>query len=101
MVELKKAVLAVKASDDKRHLLPEAAAMLTPRATLDLDVRVMPSPDKAEAVLRALRHFGAPVQDLTLNDLQTDGRVVRPPSNSLISLSNPLTRPMFTQILIA
>jgi hypothetical protein len=33
-----------------------------PRATMDIDIWVMPSPDNAEAVLRALRTFGAPLQ---------------------------------------
>lgn len=29
-----------------------------PRATMDIDIWVMPSPQNAEAVLRALRRFG-------------------------------------------
>ena len=46
-----------------------------PRATVDLDLWVMPSPENAEAVLRALTHFGAPVLDLTPQDLQDEGTV--------------------------
>jgi hypothetical protein len=43
------------------------------RATVDIDLWVMPSPENAEAVLRALRRFGAALHDLTEQDLQSDG----------------------------
>ena len=33
-----------------------------PRATMDIDIWVRPSPQNADAVLRALRSFGAPLQ---------------------------------------
>jgi hypothetical protein len=46
-----------------------------PRATMDIDIWVMPSPDNADAVLRALRRFGAPLHNLTKEDLQTDGTI--------------------------
>ncbi len=45
------------------------AAHGLPRATGDLDVWVRPTTDNAERVLRALRSFGAPVLDLTRDDL--------------------------------
>lgn len=45
------------------------------RATMDIDIWVMPSPQNADAVLRALQSFGAPLHDLTANDLQMDGTV--------------------------
>lgn len=45
------------------------------RATMDIDIWVMPSPQNADAVLRALRRFGAPLHDLTEADLQVDGTV--------------------------
>ncbi|MER2528861.1 MAG: DUF6036 family nucleotidyltransferase [Candidatus Competibacter denitrificans] len=45
------------------------------RATMDIDIWVMPSPQNADAVLRALRRFGAPLHDLTETDLQVDGTV--------------------------
>ena len=35
----------------------------------------MPSPRNAEAVLRALRSFGAPLHNLTRKDLQKDGTI--------------------------
>ena len=45
------------------------------RATMDIDIWVMPAPDNADAVLRALRRFGAPLQNLTKEDLQRDGTI--------------------------
>ena len=41
-----------------------------PRATMDIDIWVMPSPENADAVLRALSRFGAPLHGLTASDLQ-------------------------------
>jgi hypothetical protein len=45
------------------------AAHGNPRATGDIDIWVRPSRDNAERVLRALRAFGAPLFDLTIDDL--------------------------------
>ena len=65
--------------DEKvRFLLVGAYAMAAhgyPRATMDIDIWVMPEPENAEALLRALRRFGAPLQNITREDLQTDGMV--------------------------
>ena len=41
-----------------------------PRATMDINIWVMPSPENADAVLRALSRFGAPLHGLTASDLQ-------------------------------
>jgi predicted nucleotidyltransferase len=46
-----------------------------PRATMDIDVWVMPEPDNADAVMRAIRRFGAPLHNLTKADLVRDGTV--------------------------
>jgi hypothetical protein len=46
------------------------AAYGYPRATMDMDIWVMPSPENADAVLRVLARFGAPLHDLTASDLQ-------------------------------
>lgn len=46
-----------------------------PRATMDIDIWVMPSPENADAVLRAIRRFGAPLHNLNKEDLQKDGTV--------------------------
>jgi len=51
------------------------AAYGYPRATMDIDIWVMPKSENAEAALRALRRFGAPLQNITQEDLQTDGTV--------------------------
>lgn len=66
-------------SDEKvRFLLVGAYALAAhgyPRATMDIDIWVMPSPQNADAVLRALSLFGAPLHNLTKEDLQKDGTV--------------------------
>lgn len=51
------------------------AAHGLPRATGDIDVWVRPTPENAERTLRALRRFGAALQDLTLSDLCREGTV--------------------------
>lgn len=64
-------------SDEKvRFLLVGAYAMAAhgyPRATMDIDIWVMPDPNNADAVLRALNRFGAPFHNLTREDLQKEG----------------------------
>ncbi len=64
-------------SDEKvKFLLVGAYALAAhgyPRATMDIDLWVMPSPENADAVLRALRRFGASLHNLTKEDLQKDG----------------------------
>lgn len=45
------------------------------RATKDLDVWVRPTKENASRVLRALKSFGAPLQDLSEADLSTPGVV--------------------------
>jgi len=66
-------------SDEKvKFLLIGAYAMAAhgyPRATMDIDIWIMPSAQNADAVLRALRRFGAPLHNLTREDLQRDGTV--------------------------
>jgi predicted nucleotidyltransferase len=65
--------------DEKaKFLLVGAYAMAAhgyPRATMDIDIWVLPAPENAEAVLRALRRFGAAMQTITQEDLQTEGVV--------------------------
>ena len=66
-------------SDEKvRFLLVGAYAMAIhgyPRATMDIDIWVMPSPPNGDAVLRALRSFGAPLHNLTREDLLKEDTV--------------------------
>ena len=51
------------------------AAHGLPRATGDIDFWVRPSPENADRVLDALRDFGAPLRDLTRDDLAREGTV--------------------------
>jgi hypothetical protein len=72
--EMLKSLVGEKA----RFLLVGAYAMAAhgyPRATMDIDIWVMPDPDNADAVLRALRRFGAPLHHLTKADLEREGTV--------------------------
>ncbi len=46
-----------------------------PRATMDIDIWVMASSVNADAVLRALKRFSAPLQNLTKGDLEKEGTV--------------------------
>jgi hypothetical protein len=60
------------------YLLVGAYAMAAhgvPRATGDIDLWVRPDPANAEKVMRALRAFGAPLLDLSLDDLSKPGTV--------------------------
>ncbi len=71
-------VLQALADEKARFLLVGAYALAAHgylRATMDIDIWVMPSPQNAEAVLCALQHFGAPLHDLTVEDLQIDGTI--------------------------
>ncbi len=66
-------------SDEKvKFLLVGAYALAAhgyPRATMDIDIWVMPSPQNADAVLRALLRFGAPLHNLPKEDLQKGGTI--------------------------
>jgi hypothetical protein len=49
------------------------AAHERPRATGDIDIWVRPTPENALRVWQALLRFGAPIEELTLEDLSTPG----------------------------
>lgn len=71
-------ILRALADEEVRFLLVGAYAMAAhgyPRATMDIDIWVMPSPNNAEAVLRAVERFGAPLDNVTKSDLQRDDTV--------------------------
>ena len=71
-------ILHALSDENVRFILVGAYALAAhgyPRATMDIDIWVMPSPDNAEAVLRALRSFGAPLHNLTKEDLEEDGTI--------------------------
>jgi hypothetical protein len=68
-----KEMLQCLAEEEAKFLLIGAYALAAhgyPRATMDIDFWVQPSPDNAEAVRRAIRRFGAPLHDLTLADAE-------------------------------
>ena len=71
-------ILHALSGEKVRFLLVGAYALAAhgyPRATMDIDIWVMPSPKNADAVLRALQRFGAPLHNLTREDLQKDGTI--------------------------
>lgn len=73
-----KEMLLALSGEKVRYLLVGAYAMAAhgyPRATMDIDLWVEPSHENAEAVLRALRLYGAPLHDLTIADLVKDSTV--------------------------
>lgn len=57
------------------YLLIGAYAMAAhgfPRATMDIDIWVKPSPENANAVWKALQRFGAPLGQITVEDFTND-----------------------------
>jgi hypothetical protein len=71
-------MLRALADERVRFLLVGAYALAAhgyPRATMDIDLWVMPVPGNADAVLRALQRFGAPLHGLTKADLEQEGTV--------------------------
>ena len=73
-----KDILRALCDEKARFLLVGAYAMAAhgfPRATMDIDIWIMPSPQNADSVFRALQHFGAPLFNLTKEDLIKDGTI--------------------------
>ena len=73
-----KEMLQFLADEKVKFLLVGAYALAVhgyPRATMDIDIWVMPSPENSESVLRALDRFGAPLYGLTAEDLQKDDTI--------------------------
>jgi hypothetical protein len=71
-------MLRALSAEGAEYLLVGAYAMAAHgylRATMDIDLWVKPSTANADAVLRALSRFGAPLHDLTAQDLQQDDTV--------------------------
>ena len=70
-----KDILLALSGEKVKFLLVGAYALAAhgyPRATMDIDIWVMPSPQNADAVLRALHCFGAPLHNLIRDDLQKE-----------------------------
>jgi len=73
-----KDMLRSLSDENVRFILVGAYALAAhgyPRATMDIDIWVMPSPENADAVLRALNRFGAPLQNLSKEDLLKAGTI--------------------------
>ena len=73
-----KDILSILSEKKAKFLLVGAYAMAVhgyPRSTMDIDLLVMPDPENAALVLSALAEFGAPVGDLSINDLQKEGLI--------------------------
>lgn len=71
-------MLQCLADEKAKFILVGAYALAAhgyPRATMDIDIWVLPSPENALAVICALRRFGAPLEDLTQSDLCKDDTV--------------------------
>jgi hypothetical protein len=71
-------MLSALCDEDVEFLLVGAYALAAhglPRATGDMDIWVRCSIENAERIYRALQRFGAPLFDLTINDLQVAGTV--------------------------
>lgn len=67
-------MLSALSAEDAEFLVVGAFALSAHgyvRATGDLDLWVRCSSENAERVMRAITRFGAPLQDLTLDDLNT------------------------------
>ncbi len=63
---------------DVRFMLVGAHALAVhgyPRATRDMDLWIEPSAENARRVMQALNAFGAPLHDLTVDDLAIDATV--------------------------
>jgi predicted nucleotidyltransferase len=71
-------MLRVLSEEKVRFVLVGAYALAAhgyPRATMDIDIWVMPSAENVDSVLRALSRFGAPLHDLTKEDLLKEGTI--------------------------
>jgi Nucleotidyltransferase of unknown function (DUF6036) len=71
-------MLHALSDENVRFILVGAYALAAhgyPRATMDTDIWVVPTPENADAVLRALRRSGASLHNLTKEDLWKDGTI--------------------------
>jgi predicted nucleotidyltransferase len=73
-----KEMLQALQDEDVKFILIGAyalAALGYPRASMDIDIWIMPSPENAQAVIRSLARFGAPLDDIQKSDFETEGTV--------------------------
>jgi hypothetical protein len=91
-------MLQILSDERVDFLLVGAYAMAAhgyPRATLDIDIWVMPSPRNAKAIITALSRFGAPLDKVTEDDFTADGTIfqigVAPRRIDIITSASGLT----------
>jgi len=73
-----KDILSILSENKVKFILVGAYAMAAhgfPRSTMDIDLFVLPAPENAPLVLQSLADFGAPVSDLTVEDIQKEGLI--------------------------
>jgi len=73
-----KDILLILSEKKVKFLLVGAYAMAVhgyPRSTMDIDLLIMPDPENALLTLQALDDFGAPVGNLSVDDLQKEGLI--------------------------
>jgi hypothetical protein len=71
-------LLSALSAERAEYLIVGAHAVMlytAPRYTKDLDIWVRPTPENAQRVYHALAAFGAPMADLTVEDLATPGTI--------------------------
>jgi len=71
-------ILRALNAENVKYILVGAYALAAhgyPRATMDIDLWVLPSPENAKAVLKALQLFGAAVHNLSREDLMKDDTI--------------------------
>jgi len=70
-----KEILQILSEKKAKFLLVGAYAMAIhgyPRSTMDIDIWVMPDPENALLIMQSLEDFGAPISDLSSEDLQKE-----------------------------
>ena len=68
-------ILHILSERKVKFILVGAYAMAAhgyPRSTMDIDIWIMPDPQNANMVLKALEDFGAPIENLSAEDLQKE-----------------------------
>jgi predicted nucleotidyltransferase len=73
-----KDILLILSEKKVKFLLVGAYAMAAhgfPRSTMDIDLLIMPDSENSALVLQALENFGAPIGNLSTEDLQQEGLI--------------------------
>ena len=71
-------ILRILSEEQVKFLLVGGYALAAhghPRSTLGIDFFVMASEENAEAVIRALKRFGAPLQGVSIEDFKKEGTI--------------------------